>query len=93
MRFLLNNTNASGPFNLTAPNPISNAEFMRTAARALQRPYWLPAPAFALRLVLGEMATLVLDGLYLHPERLQKLGFSFQFDSLESALGNLLKKQ
>ena len=63
------------------------------AARVLQRPYWLPVPAFALRLALGEMATLVLDGLYLRPARLQALGFSFRFTSLEGALRDLLDKK
>jgi hypothetical protein len=92
IRFLLENPNASGPFNLTVPNPISSAEFTLTAARALRRPYWLPAPAFALRFVLGEMATLILDGLYLRPVRLQELGFTFRFGSLEAALSDLLKK-
>jgi uncharacterized protein (TIGR01777 family) len=93
IRFLLENQNARGPFNLTAPDPISNADFTRTAARLLRRPYWLPAPAFALRLLLGGMATLVLDGAYLRPARLQALGFTFHFDNLEAALGNLLGKK
>jgi uncharacterized protein (TIGR01777 family) len=90
VRFLLKNPKASGPFNLTAPIPISSGEFTRVAAKILQRPYWLPAPAFALRLVLGGMSTLVLDGLYLFPARLQELGFSFRFGSVEAALRDLL---
>ncbi|MGD0753144.1 MAG: TIGR01777 family oxidoreductase [Anaerolineales bacterium] len=90
--FLLENQNAAGPFNLTAPDPISSADFTRTAARLLRRPYWLPAPAFALRLLLGGMATLVVDGLYLRPARLQALGFGFRFASLEPALRDLLGK-
>jgi len=93
IRFLLENPQARGPFNLTAPDPISSAEFTRTAARLLRRPYWLPAPAFALRLLLGEMATLVVDGAYLRPARLQELGFIFRFGSLETALRDLLKKE
>jgi uncharacterized protein (TIGR01777 family) len=92
IRFLLENQKARGPFNLTAPDPISNADFTRTAARLLQRPYWLPAPAFALRLLLGQMATLVLDGAYLRPARLQALGFIFHFPGLEPALRDLLEK-
>ena len=63
------------------------------AARVLRRPYWLPAPAFALRLALGEMATLVLDGLYLHPARLQDAGFSFRFASLEPACAICWKRR
>ena len=93
IRFLLENPLASGAFNLTAPDPISSAEFTRAAARQLHRPYWLPAPAFALRLVLGGMATLVLDGLYLRPARLQQLGFGFRFAALEPALRDLLREK
>ena len=93
IRFLLENPAASGPYNLTAPDPVSNAEFNRTAARLLRRPYWLPAPAWALRLALGGMATLVLDGLYLRPQRLQELGFPFRFGGLEAALRDLLSEK
>jgi uncharacterized protein (TIGR01777 family) len=93
IRFLLENQDARGPFNLTAPDPLSNAAFTRTAARLLRRPYWLPAPAFALRLLLGEMSTLVLDGANLRPARLQALGFTFRFASLEDALKDLLGKK
>ncbi len=92
IRFLLENPAASGPYNLTAPVPLSNAEFTRTAARVLHRPYWLPAPAFALRLALGGLSTLILDGMYLHPARLQQAGFSFRYATLESALRDLLVK-
>jgi uncharacterized protein len=90
IRYLLENPNASGPFNLTSPMPISSAEFMRAIAKQLNRPYWLPVPAFILRLVLGGMSTLVLDGVYLLPKRLQELGFEFRFSTLEAALGDLL---
>jgi len=89
IRFLLENPRASGPFNLTVPEPLSSVEFMHTAARALRRPYWLPVPAFALRLLLGGLATLILDGMYLRPARLQELGFAFRFGSLADALGDL----
>jgi NAD dependent epimerase/dehydratase family enzyme len=90
IRFLLENQNASGPFNLTSPQLISSAEFLRAAAKQLHRPYWLPVPGFVLRLVLGPMATLVLDGAYLLPRRLQELGFGFRFVTVETALRDLL---
>ncbi len=90
IRFLLKNPDASGPFNLTSPVPISSAEFMCAVAKQLNRPYWLPVPAFILRLVLGGMSSLVLDGVYLLPEQLQELGFEFRFTTLEAALGDLL---
>jgi uncharacterized protein len=92
IRFLLDSPRASGPYNLTAPVPVSSSQFITMAARVLRRPYWLPAPAFALRLALGEMSTLVLDGLYLRPARLQETGFTFRFTSLEPALRDLLNK-
>ena len=91
IRFLLENQNASGPFNLTAPVPISNAEFNHVVAKTLHRPYWLPVPAFALSLALGGMSTLILDGLYLLPKRLQEMGFRFRFGTAEAALSDLLK--
>jgi NAD dependent epimerase/dehydratase family enzyme len=50
----------------------------------------LPVPAFALRMALGGMATLILDGMYILPKRLQELGYPFQFKTAEAALGNLL---
>ena len=56
-----------GAFNLSAPHPVSNAVFLRALAKELGRPYWLPAPAFALKLFLGEMSTLLLDGQYAFP--------------------------
>jgi uncharacterized protein (TIGR01777 family) len=91
IRFLLENQSASGPFNLTSPVPISSSEFMREVAKQLHRPYWLPIPASILRLFLGEMATLVLDGAYLLPKRLQELGFEFRFSTVKAALRALLK--
>jgi uncharacterized protein len=90
IHFLLENRNASGPFNLCAPNPVSSAEFLRVLAKTLHRPYWLPIPAFALRLFLGEMSTLLLDGMILLPGRLQESGFTFRFATVEAALGDLL---
>jgi uncharacterized protein len=90
IRFLLDTEEAKGPFNLTSPMPISNEEFMRMLAKVMKRPYWLRAPAFAMRLALGEMATLVLDGMYPQPARLQEIGFHFQFENAEAALNDLL---
>ncbi len=52
--------------------------------------YWLPVPGWSLRLVLGGMATLVLDGMYILPTRLQELGFQFEFEKAGAALANLL---
>jgi uncharacterized protein len=81
IRFLLDNEKARGAYNLTAPNPLSNADFMCYMSKALRRPYWLPVPAFAMRTALGEMSTLILAGQYALPQRLVNLGFTFKFES------------
>ncbi len=91
MRFLIDNPQASGPFNLTAPNPVTNAEFGRVLGRVLGRPALMPAPAIALKLALGEMSMMILEGQRAVPERLVKLGFAFRYPDIESALRNLLR--
>jgi hypothetical protein len=85
IRFLIDNDQARGVFNLSAPQPISSAEFIRSLAKELGRPYWVPAPALALKLMLGEMSTLLLDGQYALPQRLLDLGFVFRFERAEQA--------
>jgi uncharacterized protein (TIGR01777 family) len=90
IEFLMKKENAQGAYNLSAPNPLTNAEFGRTIAKVISRPYWAPAPAFALRVALGEMSTLVLDGQRVIPDRLLKLEFQFQYPDAAGALANLL---
>jgi len=90
IRFLIELETAVGPFNLSAPRPVTNAEFGRTLARVLGRPAFFRVPAFAVRLVLGEMSTVVLDGQRAIPRRLLDLGFRFHFPGAESALHDLL---
>jgi uncharacterized protein len=93
IRFLIENEEAWGPFNLNAPDPVTNAEFSRTLGRVLKRPSLLPVPAFAMRLALGEAATVVLDGQRAVPRRLLDLGFDFRFPDLEGALRDLLESK
>jgi uncharacterized protein (TIGR01777 family) len=90
IRFLLDHPTATGPFNLASPNPVTNREFSRALGRVLRRPSFLPAPAFALRLALGEMADVVLTGQRAVPRRLEGLGFLFRFPTAEAALKDLL---
>ncbi len=78
-----------GVLNGTAPNPVRNAEWTQALGHALHRPAILPAPAFALRWALGEMASIVLSGTRALPKRAQALGFPFVFPTLESALADL----
>lgn len=90
IRFLLENPASSGVYNLTAPEPVTNAAFGKTLAEVLRRPFWLPVPAFGLKLLLGEMSTMVLDGQRALPERLLAEGFVFRFTDLKAALEDLL---
>lgn len=92
-RFLLENEQARGPFNLIAPQPASSAEFMRSITRALRRPYWFHVPKFLLRLVLGEMSVVLTEGRYSQPKRLIELGFPFQFGKLNEAMEDLLVRK
>ncbi len=93
VRFLMENEDARGAFNLAAPNPVSSEEFLRTIAKVLRRPFWFPVPAFLLKLVLGEMGSLVLEGQYVVPKRLQEMGFKFKFEQAESALRDLYSRR
>jgi uncharacterized protein (TIGR01777 family) len=90
IRFLVEHDQANGPFSLAAPNPVTNAEFARTLGKVLNRPSWLPLPAFAMRLAFGEVSNVVLEGQRAVPRRLQELGFAFRFPDLEAALRDLL---
>lgn len=92
IQFLIENPAAQGPYNLTAPQPVRNADFGRLLARVMRRPYWMPVPAFALKLVLGEMSRLVLDGQRAVPRRLLEAGYPFRYSQLETALHSLLAK-
>lgn len=91
IRFLIEHDAASGPFNLVAPHPTTYAEFAQTLARVMGRPYWLPVPGFALRALLGEVASVVLEGQRAAPQRLLDLGFTFRFPTAEAALRDLLR--
>lgn len=86
IRFLIENPKAEGPINLTAPQLVTNAEFGKALAQAMHRPYWLPAPAFALRILLGEAANMILEGQTPDSRKLRDLGFKFKFPELDSAL-------
>lgn len=89
LRFLLD-TPAQGIFNLTAPTPVTNAEFTRALAQALHRPAFLPVPAVALRLVVGEFASEILGSQRVLPRRLLEAGFTFQDDTVERITASLL---
>jgi len=88
---LLNNDNAAGVFNFVAPDLVTNARLGKAIARVMRRPYWFPVPAFAMRLVLGELSTLVLEGQRAQPVRLMASGYNFKFPTLDAALRDMLQ--
>lgn len=88
---LLADDTLSGAFNLTAPNPVTNAEFTATLARLLHRPAMFHLPAGLLRLAFGEMADLLLGSQRVIPRRLDEAGFEFSYPTLEPALDHVIR--
>ena len=86
----LDNASATGPINGTAPNPLRNREFASALGRVLHRPAFLPTPAFALRLMLGEVAQIVTTGQRVLPRRALELGYQFKFPTVDVALADVL---
>lgn len=87
LHHLLMDRTAHGLFNLTAPAPVTNADFVQTLGSVLCRPAILPVPGFALTALFGEMAqATILDGQRVMPTRLQSAGFRFTHTTLEDAL-------
>jgi uncharacterized protein (TIGR01777 family) len=87
---LLQDPTLSDTFNMTAPNPVTNATFTRQLARALHRPAILIAPKLCLKWMLGERSALLLEGQRVLPNRFQKTDFKFRYPTLDSALAHLL---
>lgn len=83
----------TGAYNAVAPNPITNHELTKISAQVLKRPFWMPnVPAFALKLVFGEMANIVLGGNYVLNQRItQETDFNYKFVDVRKALADLLK--
>lgn len=90
IRFLLASETASGPYNLTAPDPLRNRDFVRLLGRTMGRPAFVPTPSFALKTIFGEMATVLLDGQRAVPARLQEAGYEYVYSGVEDALRVLL---
>ncbi len=90
--FALENENLNGAVNTVAPNPVTNETFTNTFGKVLNRPTFIPVPAFGIKLLFGEMGeTLLLEGCRVVPEKLQSAGFEFEFPDLENALKHVLK--
>jgi hypothetical protein len=90
MRFLIENSHSSGVYNLCSPYPLQNKDLARTIGRVMGRPSIFPVPAFAIRLIFGEMAMTVLGGQRVIPQKLLKDGFNFTFPEVEQALHELV---
>ena len=84
--FVLDTEAASGPVNLSAPEPVTNRELSKALGRVLRRPAVAPVPALALKLLYGDMAQIVTTGVRMVPKRLQELGYRFGQPDLEQAL-------
>ena len=82
----------SGPVNLCAPNPVTNAEFTKALARVLSRPALFRVPGFALRIAMGEMSQFALASARLYPLKIMQSGYKFEWDDVESALRDILDK-
>jgi uncharacterized protein (TIGR01777 family) len=94
IRFLLENNNCSGPYNLTAPNPVSMRSFIKFIGKTLRKPAWLIVPGIFLRAALGEMAVeTVLASQNIYPGKLLNEGFIFEFLHLPGALNDLLNEK
>jgi len=90
--FLMENREIRGPVNLSAPTPVRNEEFTKCLGQALHRPTFLATPGFAIRLALGELSSVVLEGCRVIPGVLRENGFSFRFPELQPALEDILKQ-
>lgn len=88
--FALNESRLRGAVNAVAPHPVTNAEFVRALAAALHRPALIPVPAFALKLMFGEMAGVLLDSQRAVPEAARAAGFEFRYPELGPALSAIL---
>lgn len=81
-----------GPVNTISPMPVTNREFTRTLGKVLRRPTFMPVPGFALKLLFGELSTVLLGSQRARPQRLLDAGFEFEHADLECALRSSLKK-
>jgi hypothetical protein len=90
LQFLLETPGCSGVYNFTSPEPVPNRKFAEVLGRVLNRPSWLPVPGFALRILFGDVSTVVLEGQRVLPSKLLDSRFQFAYPALEPALRDLL---
>jgi hypothetical protein len=92
-KFLIENKNTSGLFNLVAPTTISNYDFTRVIAKKFNHPILLTIPSFILKLLLGEASCIILNGVNIYPEHLIAKGFEFKIPTFEKAINNILGEE
>ena len=92
IKYAVENDSLSGPVNATAPNPVRNREFSKALGRALNRPAIINVPAFAVKLALGELASVVLTGQRVIPEKALEVGYKFKYTDIDEALAAIFKK-
>ncbi|MBI3313667.1 MAG: TIGR01777 family protein [Candidatus Omnitrophica bacterium] len=90
--FSIGNPKISGPVNFTAPNPATMKDFCKTLAQVLHRPSWAPVPGFILKILLGEMSSVLLTGQKAVPAKFLQAGFAFRYPELREALVSILKR-
>lgn len=90
INYLIQHQTLQGPFNLTAPEPVSNRDFTKSLAKTLHRPAFFLMPAFVLQLMLGEGAELLVEGQRVVPAKLLEAGYEFQYPTLDASLAHWL---
>jgi NAD dependent epimerase/dehydratase family enzyme len=91
--YSLTHDSVSGAVNAVAPNPSTNAEFSKALGKAVNRPAFMPAPAIALKLAMGEMSELVLASQKVEAKKILDSGFVFTYPKIQEALDEICKKK
>lgn len=93
IQFVIENREMTGPVNFCAPNPVRNLDLAKAMGQALKKPSSFPTPAFMLRLAMGEFGNTLLASQRVTPEKLMAHGFQFKFDTIESAVADILNSE
>ena len=91
-QFIIENSGVNGPVNFCAPQPVHNKELAAKLGTALNRPAFMPAPAFMIKLLMGEFGESLLNSQRAVPDKLEKLGFKFKYANMDSALGEIVHR-
>jgi uncharacterized protein len=91
-QWVIEHSEVSGPVNFCAPQPIRNRELAKKLGTALNRPAFMPAPAFMIKLLLGEFGKSLLNSQRAVPDKLEKFGFKFKYADMDSALGDIVHR-